>query len=220
MIKWSCVVSHGEEKWLPLPPRTHTHTPSKFTVMSEDLDRHTGPLLECVMSAWLVLYILRPKQSLWIHEAAVEETVSSLIHFLLLVLLFSLFLWPLHPLPPSSMTSMYHSAVSVSKPKSYSTHPLFLLFISPLHLSLFHPFHPAVSLPLPELIGESHVVAEAWETDDGGWDVCFHRWSGCSERVLLGWQVKCAEKWVTMPELCVCYSDCVSCSCTLKNLVK
>ncbi len=113
------------------------------------------------------------------------------------------------------MTSVYYSAVS--KPKSHSAHPLFLLFISPLHLSLFHPFHPAVSLALPELIGENHVVAEAWETDDGGWDVCFQHWSGCSERVLLGWQVKCAEKWVMMPVLCVCVTLTVSCSFTVKK---
>lgn len=179
-------------------------TPAAHTVQVHCNVRGPGQThrahIECVMSALLGLYILRPKQSAWIHEPAVQETFSFLRHVSSLFIFssFDLFIPYLpRPRPPCTI-------LPSPSPNLNSTHPLFLLFISPLHLSIFHPFHPAVSLLLPERIGESHVVCRGLR-DRWWWlgFVCFHHWSGCSERVLLGWQVKCAEKWVMKPELCV-----------------
>lgn len=151
--------SHWGGKMADIPAtHIHTpHTPSKFTVMSEAMDRRTGPVLECVFSAWLGLYTL----SLW----------TSCGGNLLLSPPFSLPCSSFHPLSLTSSSlvldigSMYR--FWLSKPKSHSC------TISSFYISvfIFLSFTLAVFFLLPELIEESHAVAEAWETDDGGCDV-------------------------------------------------
>lgn len=76
--------------------------------VTEPGQTRTEPILQCVMSASLELYILRPKQSLWIHEPAVEENFSALLRLLRCLQSFSSltsFVPGLHVcLPPSLQT--------------------------------------------------------------------------------------------------------------------
>lgn len=166
--------------------------------MSEDLERHTKPTLEFVMSGFISSDLNRVCR----YMNQLKETLPSLLWWAFIPYLPHL--WPPRAILPSSSPNL--NPTSLIQVSFYISFSAFSLPSLPPC-----PRLPAVSLLLPELLGESHAVTEAWETDDGGWDVCFHRWSSCSERVLLGWQVKCAEKWVMIPELCV------SCSCALKK---
>lgn len=158
----------GEEKWLTSPPHTYTpHTPSKFTVMSEAMDRRTGPALECVVSAWLGLYTL----SLW----------TSCGGNLLLSPPFSLPCSSFHPLTLTSSSlvldigSMYHSDF----PNLNPTHAPFLLFVSP---SSSFSLSPSQFSSFCQSLLEKAMRSQRPERQMMVVAMCFHRRSGFSEK--------------------------------------
>lgn len=91
------------------------------------------PILQCVMSASLELYILRPKQSLWIREPAVEENLSALKMHPIFLISYLLWLWPpclAFPFPNLNPTPFIYSLFLLFSYRLF----FFLSFISSILL--------------------------------------------------------------------------------------
>lgn len=166
----------------------------KFNAMSSHLDTHTEVTLKYVTFAFHGPYIWQ------------EEYTRQLWNILLLLfflfphsssqLFLILYLFRLSDL----RVPFHHIPLQTQIPLHVSSYWFSFIFFS------FHFFHPDLTSQqflrwLPATLEEKHVVAQAQETDEGGLWCLFPLLVKMSGKNHAGWQVKCAEKWVTEHQL-------------------
>lgn len=132
-----------------------------------------------------------------IHQAAVKYSLASFFpshsssQLFLILYLFRL---------SDLRVPFHHIPLQTQIPLHVSSYWFSFIFFS------FHFFHPDLTSQqflrwLPATLEEKHVVAQAQETDEGGLWCLFPLLVKMSGKNHAGWQVKCAEKWVTEHQL-------------------
>lgn len=182
-----------EEKCLVSPLQTCC---VQVHVTSEDLDNSWGPFWSLSCLLWPdINRVCEYMNQLWRKASPWASIYSNLLFFfftfssLTIPRPWPLFTMLLSPSPNLNPTPLIHFS-------------FYIFIFSP---PLFRLFHEAFSsLQFPSFC-QSLLERAVWLRMSGRqmkvFGIVFHYWSGYSERVMLGWRVKCAEKWVMMPVL-------------------